>query len=83
MYVVDVEEDELGVGVGVLVLVAAALRHVRHGVHLRPRVVDVDPVGLCVGVHDQGDHLLVVPASLPGHTGQRLRATGYGRQTKQ
>ena len=41
--VVDVEEDELRVLVVVLALIAAALRHVRHRVHLRPGVVNVDP----------------------------------------
>ena len=43
VYVVDVEEDELRVLVVVLALVPAALRHVRHRVHFRPGVVNVDP----------------------------------------
>ena len=43
VYVVDVEEDELRVLVVVLALIPAALRHVRHRVHFRPGVVNVDP----------------------------------------
>ena len=43
VYVVDVEEHQLRVLVVVLALIAAALRHVRHRVHLGPGVVNVDP----------------------------------------
>jgi len=81
--VVDVEEDKLGVGVGVLRLVAAALGQVGEGVDLGPRVVDVDSVGLGVGVHDAGDELLVLSAPLTGHAHQRLRAPRDRRQASQ
>ena len=77
MNVVDVQKDELGVGVGVLRLVAAALGHVGERVDLGPGVVDVDSVGLGVGVHDAGDKLLVLPTPLTGHARERLGAPRY------
>ena len=74
MYVVDVEEVQLGTRVYVFALVAAAVDDVHHGVHLGSCVHDEDAVRLRVGVH-HGLHVVLVGAgAVGGDADQRLRA---------
>jgi hypothetical protein len=72
MNVVNVQKDELGIRVGIFRLVSPAFGHVCQRVHLRPRVINVDAVGLGVCVHNAGNDLLVLAGPLTRDARQRL-----------
>ena len=67
MNIMNVEKDNLFICIGVFVFVASSFRHVGHRVHFWPRVVDIDAMRLRVRVHDQRDHLLVLPTTFTSH----------------
>ena len=77
--VLDALEGEDDVVVELLALVALAARLVGHGVHVRPRVDDVDDARVGRGAPDPLDVLLVLRAAAAAHAHQGLRAPHDGR----